>query len=148
MSDEQHRFTVTATWNRASKEGSATSPDGSLELTHGAATSLGGKGGVTNPEELLTASVSTCFLQTWAIFLEKLKLPIDHPTLEGEATVEKDPAGGFRVSRIELRPHVPKSLRESRGTDVEKTLSLAEKYCIVSKAVRGSVALTVSPKET
>jgi 1-deoxy-D-xylulose-5-phosphate reductoisomerase len=35
----------------------------------------------------------------------------------------------------------------SRGADVEKTLALAEKYCIVSKAVRGEgLALTVVPK--
>jgi organic hydroperoxide reductase OsmC/OhrA len=47
---------------------------------------------------------------------------------------------------MNLAPHVPAALWESRRADVDKTLALAEKYCIVSKAVKGSLALTVTPK--
>ncbi len=61
--------------------------------------------------------------------------------------LDKDPAGGFRVTTDRpLRRTSPRRSRESRQADVEKTLSLAEKYCIVSKAVKGSLALTVTPK--
>ena len=61
--------------------------------------------------------------------------------LDASCEMEKDPAGGFRVTRSTSSPHVPAALWEARRADVEKTLSLAEKYCIVSKAVKGSVDL-------
>lgn len=142
----EHLFTIAATWDAELKEGRLATADGSLMTTHAGAASLGGKAGAPNPEELLLAGVSACFVQTWAIFLAKLDVPIERPALDGSCEVDKDPAGGFRVTKLNLAPHVPAALWESRRTDVEKTLSLAEKYCIVSKAVRGSLALTVTPK--
>lgn len=146
MSDE-HRFTINATWNTADKAGTLKNADGTLAVAHRGAPSLGGAAGAANPEELLLSAVSACFIQTWAIFVEKLKLPLDALALDGACTVEKDPAGGYRVTRVELHPHVPAGLFEARRADVDKTLSLAEKYCIVSKAVRGDGSvLRVEPR--
>ena len=139
-------FTIAATWDPAAKRGTLATKDGSLEITHIGAKSLGGGNGAPNPEELLLAAVSTCFIQTWAIFLTKLEVPIEKPALDGSCELDKDPAGGFRLTKLDLAPRVPAALWEARRADVEKTLSLAEKYCIVSKAVKGSLALTVTPK--
>jgi lipoyl-dependent peroxiredoxin len=139
-------FTIAATWDPAGKRGTLATDDGSLKIAHAGAKSLGGENGAPNPEELLLAAVSACFIQTWAIFLAKLQVPIDVPALDGSCELDKDPTGGFRVTKVDLVPHVPAALWESRRADVEKTLSLAEKYCIVSKAVKGSLALTVTPK--
>lgn len=145
MSDE-HLFGVHATWSPVTQEGTLANDEGTATLPHAGAVALGGKGGAANPEELLLFAVSACFSQTWAIFLAKLKVPIEAPVVDATCTVDKDPAGGFRVTRIELAPHVPAALLSERRADVEKTLALAEKYCIVSKAVRGGQELRVSPK--
>jgi len=111
------------------------------------APSLGGRSDLTNPEELLLAALEACFIQNWAIFLAKLKVPIDRLILEGSCELEKDPAGGFRVARIDLVPNIPKALWDERKGDIGKTLELAEKYCIVSKALRGErPSLLVAPK--
>ncbi len=139
-------FAISASWDLAAKEGRLANADGTLDLAHGSAPALGGKAGTPNPEELLLSAVAACYVQTWAIFLEKLRLDVPHPTLDAVATMEKDPAGGFKVTSVTLTPHVPKALFESRKADVDKTLSLAEKYCIVSKAVKASLALTVEAK--
>ena len=139
-------FSIAATWDPAAKKGTLATADGSLKTAHVGAASLGGGNGAPNPEELLLAGVSACFVQTWAIFLAKLQVPIDKPVLDGSCEMDKDPAGGFRLTKLDLAPRVPAALWESRRADVEKTLSLAEKYCIVSKAVKGSLALTVTPK--
>ncbi|MDL1952277.1 OsmC family protein, partial [Acidobacteria bacterium ACD] len=97
-------------------------------------------------EELLLSALEACFVQTWAIFLAKLRVPIESPVLEGRCELEKDPAGGYRFSSFELFPHVPKALLDERAEDVEKTLELAERYCIVSKALRGEGrTITVTP---
>src|SRR5450756_2711080 len=135
-------FTIAATWDPAAKQGTLATADGSLKTAHVGAASLGGGNGAPNPEELLLAGVSACFVQTWAIFLAKLQVPIDKPALDGSCELDKDPAGGFRLTKLDLAPRVPAALWETRRADVEKTLSLAEKYCIVSKAVKGSLALT------
>ena len=139
-------FTIAATWDSAAKRGTLAIEDGGPKIAHGGAKSLGGENSAANPEELLLAAVSACFVQTWANFLAKLKVPIEAPALDGSCELDKDPAGGFRVTKVDLLPRVPAALWESRRADVEKTLSLAEKYCIVSKAVRGSLVLTVTPK--
>jgi osmotically inducible protein OsmC len=140
------KFSISASWDPSAKEGRLANADGSFAAVHTGAAALDGKGGTANPEELLLAAVSACFVQTWAIFVEKLKLPIAAPRLDATCALEKDPAGGFRVTRIDLAPHVPAALLSERKADVEKTLSLAEKYCIVSKAVKGSVPVSVSVK--
>jgi osmotically inducible protein OsmC len=139
-------FSISATWDPSVKEGRLANGDGSFATMHAGAAALDGKAGVVNPEELLLSGVAACFVQTWAIFVEKLKLPIPAPRVDATCALEKDPAGGFRITRIELLARVPSGLLEERRADVDKTLSLAEKYCIVSKAVKGSVPVSVSPR--
>jgi len=147
MTEESgHVFRVTATWSPEEKKGEIASDSALLAVPHAGATALGGTGAATNPEELIAAALSSCFVQTWTIFIQKLKVPIEHPVVRVTCTVEKDPAGGFHITRLDVAPQVPAALWNERRADVEKTLQLAEKYCIVSKAVRadGSV-LRVAP---
>lgn len=144
---EEHLFAVSSSWDPRAREGELANGARTFATRFAGAPSLGGKDGLVNPEELLLSAVESCFVQTWAIFLGKLKVPIEKPTLEGRCQVDKDPAGGYRIVKVELFPHVPRELLESRREDVEKTLALAEKYCIVSKVVRGEGrTLEVSPK--
>jgi organic hydroperoxide reductase OsmC/OhrA len=145
MSDE-HRFSIAATWNPAAREGRLSNGDGSFMTAHVGAASLGGKTGAPNPEELLLAGVAACFVQTWAIFLEKLKVAVPTPRVDATCEMDKDPAGGFFITRIDLYPNLPTALFAERKADVEKTLALAEKYCIVSKAVKGSIPVSVTAK--
>ena len=144
---EEHVFRVSTTWSPEAKEGRLKNADGTLAVPVSSAPCLGGKTGVTNPEELLLSALGTCFVQTWAIFLAKLKVPIENPVLDGTCELDKDPNGGYRLTKFDLVPHVPKAIWEERREDIEKTLALAEKYCIVSKAVRGEGRdLLVTPK--
>jgi len=143
---EEHVYRVSSSWTPAEKQGHLTSGSGALATPFGSAPSLGGRADRTNPEELLLAALVACFVQTWAIFLAKLKVPIESPVLEGSLQLDKDPAGGFRVAKLLLAPRVPKALWDGRRAEIEKTLELTEKYCIVSKVVRGSgLAIEVSP---
>ena len=134
---EEHRFHASVTWDAAAKSGDLASGTGLLATPFGGAPSLGGRTDRTNPEELLLGALLACFVQTWAIFLAKLRLPLEAPRVEGTLDLEADPAGGFRVARIDLRALVPAAFLAERGAEVAKTLALAERYCIVSKAVKG-----------
>ena len=142
--DEIHRFEVNASWSGdASGSGAAMLPAGA-PIAFAGATALGGSGGKANPEELLLTTLSACFLNTWAIFLKKLALAYDAPALSASGELGKDPAGGYRMQKIVLHVRVPASLLAGRRAEVEKSLSLAEKYCIVSKVVRASMTLEVA----
>ena len=107
------------------------------------AKSLGGSGGKANPEELLLAAVGACFVNTWAIFLKKLGIAYDEPTLRVSGDLGKDPAGGFRMQKAVIHARVPAALLVDQRAQVEKTLALAEKYCIISKTVRAAMPLSV-----
>lgn len=134
---DEHRYTATASWDATERSGALESGSRLLAVPFGGAPSLGGRADRTNPEELLLGAVVTCFVQTWAIFLAKLRVPVAAPRVDGALELEVDPAGGYRVGRVDLVAHVPSALLPEREADVAKTLALAEKYCIVSKALKG-----------
>jgi organic hydroperoxide reductase OsmC/OhrA len=142
--DEIHRFEVRAAWSGdAMGSGVATPPEGA-PIAFAGATILGGSGAKVNPEELLLTALSACFLNTWSIFLKKLGLGYGEPSLRASGELGKDPAGGYRMQKIVLHVQVPAALLAGRKAEVEKTLSLAEKYCIISRVVRAAMTLEVA----
>ena len=143
-SDEPHRFEASASWSGdGAGSGEVRVSDGRFAVPIAGATSLGGSGGKANPEELLLAAVGACFANTWAIFLQKLQVPHESPDLEVVGELGPDPAGGFRMQRAVVRVRVPAGLLAADRAKVEKTLSLAEKYCIISKVARAAMPLSV-----
>jgi organic hydroperoxide reductase OsmC/OhrA len=145
--EDVHRFEIRAAWSGdALGAGEAAFPEGA-PICFAGSTLLGGSGGRANPEELLLTALASCFLNTWAIFLKKLNVGYAEPTLRASCEVGKDPAGGFRAQKASLRLRVPAALYASRRAEVDKTVSLAEKYCIVSKVVRSAMPLDVVIEE-
>lgn len=146
-SEEIHHFEVNAAWSGdALGSGTVELPAGQSVAIAGA-TSLGGVGGKANPEELLLSALAACFLNTWAIFLKKLGLPYAEPSLRAAGELGKDPAGGYRFRKATVHVRVPAPLLQAQRTQVEKTLSLTEKYCIISKVVRSAMPLEVVVEE-
>lgn len=139
-----HLFHVGVTWEGdGAGHGVITTGDGAQKIAIGAAAALDGSGHGTNPEELLISAVGACFVATWAIFLKKLGIPYAAPALRVSGRLEKDPAGGYHMTRIDIAAVVPSALLASRKAEIEKTLSLTEKYCIVSKAARAAMPVEV-----
>jgi organic hydroperoxide reductase OsmC/OhrA len=140
---ETQRFEVNAAWSGdAMGSGSAQLPSGD-RIAFAGATTLGGSGGRANPEELLLTALSACFLNTWAIFLKKLAITYAEPAIRVGGELGADPAGGFKLQNAVIHARVPAALLADQKAAVEKTLALAEKYCIVSKVVRAAMPLSV-----
>ena len=145
---EVHRFAIRASWRGDARgAGTAELGRGAVSIPIAGATSLGGAGTGANPEELLLAALGACFVNTWAIFVQKLNL--EQAELHARVTGElgEDPAGGFRMERAVIHAGVPRALLSSSRPTVEKALGLAEKYCILSKLVRASMDLRVEIEE-
>jgi osmotically inducible protein OsmC len=145
---EIRRFEVPIVWSGDARgAGEARVEGGSIPIPLAGAVSLGGSGGKANPEDLLLAALGACFVNTWAIFLAKLGLSYGKPSLRASAELEADPAGGFRFLKATIRARVPAVLLAADREKIEKTVRLAEKYCIVSKVVRSAMPLEVTIEE-
>ena len=145
---ERHPFSASVAWEGAGDGcGVARLPQGNLSIAVGGAKALGGCGVGANAEEMLDAAIGTCFVNTWAIFLKKLNLTYKEPSVRVTSEVGPDPAGGYRVTGATIHARVPSPLLAQSRPAVEKTLSLAEKYCIISRAVKGSITVKVEIEE-
>lgn len=139
-----HRFTASAVWSGDGIGSGHVRPgEGAIDVPIAGANALGGAGGAANPEELLLAAVAACFVNTWAIFLRKLQVAYAEPAVRVAGTLSSDPAGGFRMSSAVIYARVPATLLEADRAKIEKTLSLAEKYCIISKVARAAMPVKV-----
>jgi osmotically inducible protein OsmC len=145
---ETHRFEASARWSGdGAGSGEVRVSAGALAVPVAGAVGLGGSGGKANPEELLLAALGACFANTWAIFLRKLAVALPEPSLAVRGELGADPAGGYRFEKAVIRVRVPAALLAADRPKVEKTLQLAEKYCILSKVVRAAMALEVEIEE-
>jgi lipoyl-dependent peroxiredoxin len=146
--EEIQHYSVFATWSGdGSGCGSMKLPQGDLVVPIGGAKALGGCGLGTNPEELFLAGVASCFVQTWAIFLKKLDVGYAEPSVSVSGDLGKDPAGGFKMIAASIRARVPAPLLTEKRTAIEKTLQLAEKYCIISKVAKAAMPVSVAIEE-
>ncbi len=144
----QH-FTVSGTWAGDGMGcGMLTLPQGAVTLPIGGARELGGCGVGANPEEMLLGAVAACFLNTWAIFLKKLQIEYPAPALRVSGELGPDPAGGFKMLSATIHAAVPRALLANQREQIEKTLQLTEKYCIISKLAKAAMPVKVVVEET
>ena len=142
------RFEVSATWTGDGAGcGTLGLPQGDLTIPIGGAKALGGCGVGANPEELMLGAVAACFVNTWAIFLGKLAVGYAEPSVSVSGELGPDPAGGFKFLSASIAARVPAPLLAEKRPAVEKTLQLAEKYCIISKVTKTAMPLTVRIEE-
>ncbi|HYB52928.1 MAG TPA: OsmC family protein [Thermoanaerobaculia bacterium] len=142
------RFSVGVVWEGDGKGcGEVAAGAEPVKIPIAGSKELDGCGIGTNPEELLLAAIGACFVNTWAIFLKKLSIGYAEPSIRVTGELGKDPAGGFKMLSSKIYARVPASLLAERRADVQKTLSLAEKYCIISKVARGTMSLEVAVEE-
>jgi peroxiredoxin-like protein len=139
-----HVFKASAVWSGDGMGcGTLKLPQGDISLAIGGSKALGGCGIGANPEELMLGAIGTCFVNTWAIFLKKLNVAYAEPAVRVSGTLGPDPAGGFKLREATIHAWVPAPLLASQKAQVEKTLSLAEKYCIISKVAKAAMPVSV-----
>lgn len=113
------------------RDGAARSDDGKLDIE---LSSPGSKGHGTNPEQLLAAGWSACFIGAIGLAAgkQKIKLPDD---LAVDAEVDLGTAGVEYLLQARLRVHIPGIEREVAKALVET----AHRTCPYSKALHGNI---------
>jgi peroxiredoxin-like protein len=104
---------------------------------------FGGDPGLWTPEHLLLAAVSTCYVATLRGVADASKADFQALELVVEGTIEKQPEGGFRFTRIHLRPVVTIEKEEARE-HMGRLLEKAERVCLITRSL--SCATTLEPK--
>lgn len=136
---KNHLFTTTASWQGGLEGKGALSAQG-FESSFSAPKSLGGSGKGANPEELLLAAASACFLITLAAVLTRRKIAFTHLGIKSELELVAD--GGLQVKRVRHFATVkvaPQSNPTLRG-DALEAVAAAEANCLVARAMSGQVA--------
>lgn len=101
---------------------------------------FGGHEGITSPEDLFVASAVVCLMSTFLSMSAKVKAEYQSFSCRGEGKLEKVDGKGLLFTRIDLYPRVVVQ-KEENVPSVEKALSLAHKYCLVTNSMTSDVLM-------
>ncbi len=121
------------------RDGRAVSDDGSLDVKLAPPKELGGMGGATNPEQLLAAGYSACFMGALkhVAGMKKVAVPADASI---EASVDIGPIPqGFGIA-VQMTINLP-GLDRAVGQDL---LDAAHQVCPYSNATRGNIVVELT----
>lgn len=142
-----HEYPVTVAWTGGRDGQGKFSPQYSgIEVPIAVPPEFQGPGGATNPEELLTSAIASCYSITFGIIATNRKLPVTAIRVEAVGQVEQNGAN-FVYKSIAVRPHITVSA-DATDEQIAQTNDFAHKadnYCIVTNAVRGKVEIAVEP---
>jgi osmotically inducible protein OsmC len=118
------------------RDGSARSTDGRLDVK---LSSPGGPGNGTNPEQMLAAGWSACFIgaMTKAAASMKVRLPAE-TAVDAEVDLGVDDGAYFLRARLAVSlPGIAREVAEAIAAGAHQT-------CPYSKALRGNIEVTVT----
>ncbi|WP_278925436.1 SACOL1771 family peroxiredoxin [Staphylococcus auricularis] len=141
----QHDFKVTTQW-QGGRESVGQLKGDVLEEQVSIPSGLGGKGVGTNPDEMLVAAASMCYIISLAAVLERSgfnDIQITQQSI-GRASLDK---GKFKMVEITHYPEIKiDEAQLSKLKDkLSKLLQLADRNCMISNAIRGNVEVNIEP---
>ena len=104
---------------------------------------MDGPGVGTNPDEMLLGAATTCYIITLAAMLERSKIEKKSLVVESSAIVDVT-NGIFTYKKIIHRPTLV-IVNEKDIKMANRLLLKAENTCMISKALRGNVAIELEP---
>lgn len=139
-----HDFHLQAVWT-GGRNDVGTISAGNLVTQVSIPPEMDGPGIGTNPDEMLLGAAATCYLITLAAMLERSNIDA---TISLVSDAQVDVTNGvFTYKNIAHQPTitVTQPLDEALFKKVDRLAHKAEQTCMISKALRGNVALSVQP---
>lgn len=105
---------------------------------------MDGPGVGTNPDEMLLGAAATCYLITLADLLARSKVAVERLTMMSEGVVDVT-NGVYTYKKIVHKPVIalPVTFSERDQKMALRLAQKAESTCMISKAIRGNVAITL-----
>ena len=142
MAIDKALYTAQAT-STGGRTGSIESNDGALKLPLVTPKELGGAGGVgTNPEQLVAAGYSACFIGAMKAVAAREKLVLS-PDLSIKASVSIGPMTG-KEGAFGIAVAMAISVPGMNKAAAEKLVATAHEVCPYSNATRGNIDVALS----
>lgn len=105
-----------------------------------------GPGGGASPEDLLAGAVASCYAITLGIIAENRKLPIVDLKAEVVGEVEQN-GPSFKYTAMTIKPSITLAAdaTDEHVAMAEDLAHKADSYCIITNAVRATLAIRVEP---
>ena len=134
---DQHTYDLTVTWNEG-RIGTMSSDklDDSIKVAT-PPEFPGGVDGIWSPEHLFVASVSSCFMTSFAAVADYSKLDFTDLRIDSIGTMSKE-NGKFVMSKILLKP-VLTIEDESKEKKAYRLLEKAEEICLITRSIKAEV---------
>ncbi|MEH7381484.1 OsmC family protein [Bacillus sp. JJ1533] len=137
-------FIVKGTWT-GDRNGKGTITTDGFQTAVSAPKQLDGPGIGANPEELLIAAATNCYMLTLSAILSNREIEYTHLEVETEGIVGKD---GKRLI-FEKIVHQPVIFVKNADNELQERLiqlaHRAEKACFISQTLKGNVEVMVEP---
>ena len=124
MSDEPRLFPVNLVWNGGKS--------GSLSV-EGKAIIKTGEASYHSPEDLFVASATTCYMNGFVNFTEKMHINFKSFECDSVGILEKV-GRSFEITKIEMKAKVVVESEDLRNK-INRALELAAKYCFVGNSM-------------
>ncbi|KXA41157.1 peroxiredoxin, SACOL1771 subfamily [Staphylococcus simulans] len=139
----EHDFIVTTQWSGGRDETGTVKGD-VLNESISIPSSLGGIGEGTNPDEMLIAAASSCYIISLAATLERAHftdISINQSSV-GTASLNN---GKFKMEKITHHPKitVDADQKEALEKRLDKLLKIADNNCMISNSIRGNVEIEI-----
>lgn len=144
---QTHEYPISVEW-RGGRSGkgrvSASQSGTSLEIA--VPPEFQGPGGGASPEELLASAVASCYAITLGIIADNRKLPIVDLKADVVGEVEQN-GPSFKYTAITIKPTITLAAdaTDEHAAMAEDMAHKADSYCIITNAVRASLAIRVEP---
>lgn len=115
---------------------------GGTSITTSSAPEFLGKAELPNPEELFTASISSCFMLTFLYWAAMKGLVIDEYRAEAVGTLAKNEEGKMAMTEVVLKPSI--SFQGNHQPDaalLEELFKKAHDNCFISCSVKTKVSV-------
>ncbi|SER89133.1 peroxiredoxin, SACOL1771 subfamily [Gracilibacillus ureilyticus] len=136
-----HTFHLDASWPGGRNEVGVMEA-GNLKTEISIPPEMDGPGIGTNPDEMLLGAAATCYLITVAAMIERANLPLSRISLQSEGKVDVT-NGIYTYLKIIHKPFVKlkADATEKDMQQLKKIVHAAESSCMISRAVKGNVAI-------
>jgi organic hydroperoxide reductase OsmC/OhrA len=152
------KFIINIDWQRSSKDFSYDTFNrshviyvgGDQTIHNSAAPEYKGDSDMTNPEELLASSLSSCHMLTFLAIASKSGYIVDNYECVAEAIMGKNAIGKMSVTEIKLQPNVTFSGEKHPTEEQLKSLfDKAHANCFIAQSINTKVTVLASaPKES
>lgn len=106
---------------------------------------LGGPGDASNPDELLVAAASSCYVISLSAALERARFTDVKIELTSIGTASLSDDGHFKMEKITHRPTISVNETDKLHKRIDRLIEIADRNCMVSKAIRGNVEIIIEP---